>query len=294
MSGAQNRSVLSRETLMLDGLLCLHQAPLKLCVDAAMGGHIVEFSFDGDNALITNAPEVGSTFWPSPQHAWGWPPPKTLDKAPYKVVKSKDHIEIVSDVCEVTGLQLSKSFHLESGRLLIEYEMRNPGDSPLQFAPWEITRIGGGLTFYQSTERPLALSTGTSVEVDGVVWHDYRPEMQEQNEKVFGNGSVGWLANAYQGLLFIKQFEPVNVEAVAQGEAEIEIYGHGDPQNAYVEVEQQGRYQVIPPLEKIKWQVQWLLAPIPEKIDSKVGSNKLVKLVKSMVNDSPFNVSGKP
>lgn len=268
---------------MLDSLICLQEAQLKVCVDANLGGHIIEFSLAGHNALATEGPEVGSTFWPSPQHAWGWPPPKALDKGLYDVVERKKHIELRSAVCERTGLQLKKTFILDAEGLQVDYTMINPGDEPLSFAPWEITRVYGGVTFYQSDEPPLALSTGTAVAKDGYIWHDYHPEMQEQNEKVYGNGSSGWLANAFSGLLLIKEFDPLDVSEVAPGEAEIEIYSHGDPQNAYIEIEQQGAYQRIPPHGQVQWRVRWHLYSLPKDLDVVVGNEKLPELVRALL-----------
>lgn len=264
---------------MTNSLYCLQQAPLKLCVDASMGGHIVEFSHAGANALATSGPEVGSTFWPSPQHAWGWPPPNTLDKAPYTAVQRGPFIEMLSAVCERTGLQLKKGFSLESGRLQVEYTMINASEKPLTYAPWEITRIRGGLTFYQSAEPLLALSTGSAVHANGCIWHHYRPEAQTQNEKLFGNGSSGWLANAHDGLLLIKQFAPVHPSDVAPSEAEIEIYGHGDVQQPYIEIEQQGRYHTLLPKEELQWRVTWYLARLPEQVEVEVGNPRLSQMV---------------
>lgn len=268
---------------MLENLICLHEAPLKICVDASMGGHIIEFSLDGANALATGTPAVGSTFWPSPQQAWNWPPPPALDNAPYEVVQQAPAIELKSSVCNITGLQLSKSFSLSAEELVVEYTMINPGTTALNYAPWEITRVGGGITFYRSEEPILDISTGAAVNAGGHVWHEYQPQTQAENEKVFGNGSSGWLANAYNGLLLIKQFEPVPAAATAPGEAEVEIYGHGDRQQPYVEVEQQGRYQTIAPGEQVKWRVTWRLLAIPAELEVKVGNPQLPKLVETLL-----------
>src|SRR5579864_6948899 len=56
-------------------------------VDAADGGRIITFSFDGRSVLQSreNSPEAyGSSFWTSPQSDWVWPPPRTMDKDPWK------------------------------------------------------------------------------------------------------------------------------------------------------------------------------------------------------------------
>lgn len=269
---------------MVQDIVCLAYGALRLCVDASLGGHIVEFSVDERNALSTQTTAIGSTFWPSPQDAWGWPPLAALDNLPYKVqYKSDKELVLTSGTCSTTGLQLEKRFRFEGGHLEVDYTMINTTDKPMKYAPWEITRIEGGVTFYQSKQKPLAISTGPVAQVGGFIWHEYKPKQQKQNEKIFGNGSVGWLANAYNGLLLVKKFEQVADKDVAPGEAEIEIYGHGDPKNAYIEMEQQGAYQTIAAKKSYQWRVEWYLAALPKGLDIGVGNKELPEAVKALL-----------
>ncbi|MCR6651611.1 MAG: hypothetical protein NVV73_09020 [Cellvibrionaceae bacterium] len=85
------------------------------------------------------------------------------------------------------------------------------------------------------------------------------------------------------GLLLVKQFDPVAAELTAPGEAEVEIYGHGDKYHTYIEVEQQGVYSVIPPGDEIEWQVIWHLTEWSDE-SVKPGSSKLVNQVKALLN----------
>lgn len=248
---------------MLEHWLCVAEGPYQVCVDPQMGGRIVEYSIAGNNALHTEGPAQGSTFWPSPQDDWGWPPPAVLDQDSYTSVVEGNTITLTSDVCPQTGLQVGKRIALLNDRLDITYTMLNPGKSVLRFAPWEITRIGGGETFYQSQQPPLTKSTGRVELSEGFIWHQYSVETQKENEKIFGNDSSGWLANYYRGLLLIKRFPPVAANRTAPGEAEIEIYGHGDKHNPYIEVEQQGEYQDIAPGTSVSWTVAWYLKALP-------------------------------
>lgn len=259
---------------MLEQLICLEQGPYRFCVAPNLGGHIVEYSIEGRNALSSTSPEIGSTFWPSPQQAWGWPPPQVLDKGQYRKTRVTDNeIVLTSEVCPLTGLQLEKRFVLLSDRLEVEYTMINPGKVPLQYAPWEITRVSGGITFYKSEQPPLSQSIGSVQSANGFYWYDYKPQAQTENEKIFANGSAGWLANANAGLLLIKQFAAVASADVAPGEAEVEIYGHGDVEQPYIEVEQQGPYQIIAPAGRVQWAVTWFLREIPASIAITTGFN---------------------
>lgn len=266
---------------MKERLLVLEDGPYRLVVDANLGGHLVEFSINHRNALATGKPEIGSTFWPSPQDAWGWPPPRALDKGPYAVDSLESGIHVSSPVCPQTHLRVWKHFQLLGGYATATYVMRNSGDKPVQYAPWEITRIGGGMTFYETDQTALPRSTGSLVYSQGVAWHLYNPQQQTQHEKVFGNGSRGWLANLYQGLLLVKQFEPVPAEQVAPGEAEVEIYAHGDVDNAYIEMEQQGAYQAMAPGGEIRWRVLWFLQRWEQ--EPVIGSEALLGAVRQIL-----------
>lgn len=219
----------------------------------------MEFSLSGRNALLTQGPEVGSTFWPSPQSAWGWPPPRVLDKAPYSVAVSGNQMVLTSNVCPQTGLRLEKRFELFVDRLQAVYTMINAGDVPVRVAPWEITRIGGGTTFFEGNQPPLSQSNGKLEPAYGHMWHTYDANGQAAHEKVFVNGSSGWLANVHNQLLLLKVFEPLGDDRIAPGEAEIEIYGHGDSATPYIEMEQQGPYQRIEVGQQVQWQVSWVL-----------------------------------
>jgi hypothetical protein len=266
---------------MTERLLLLEDGPYRLVLDADLGGHLVEFSIEGCNALAVGKPEIGSTFWPSPQDAWGWPPPQALDKGPYSIDSLDSGVHVSSPECPQTALRLWKHFELLRGCLTATYVMRNCGDKPVQYAPWEITRIGGGMTFYETDQAALPRSTGQLVYSQGVAWHIYNPHQQVQHEKVFGNGSRGWLANHHEGLLLVKQFDPVPAERVAPGEAEVEIYAHGDPHNPYIEIEQQGSYETMAPGGEIRWQVLWHLQRWDE--EPNIGSETLLGAVRQIL-----------
>jgi hypothetical protein len=266
--------------------LVLESAPFQLVVDANLGGHIVEYNLHGQNCMISGRPEIGSTFWPSPQSAWGWPPPNALDKGSYEIKDIADGILIKSSVCEQTHLCVEKEFHLYPDHLSVAYTLHNCGDKPVQYAPWEITRMGGGLTFYASDQAILPLSTGKVEMEKGVIWHDYHPEQQTHHEKIFGNGSSGWVANAYNQLLLVKKFIPVPSEWVAPGEGEVEIYAHSDLNNRYIEMEQQGRYQHIPPTGSVRWQVMWYLSQWDDKkFPPNSNRVRLVEKVKEVIGN---------
>lgn len=256
---------------------------LQLVVDAGLGGHITRFSLDGVNVLLEEGPEVGSTFWPAPQSLWNWPPPLLLDKGHYQVREIDQDLQLISPVCPETGLQFYKTMRLHADRLTVEYCIANRNGVPVQCAPWEVTRLSGGITFYCSSQPPLARSSGATRYLGGCVWHDYQPHRQTAHEKIFGNGSHGWVANANRGLLLVKRFEPLSVASVAPDEAEVEIYAHAAAGVSYIEMEQQGPYKSISPGERVRWQVDWYLAALPANMLPVAGDARLVEQVQNLL-----------
>ena len=121
---------------------------------------------------------------------------------------------------------------------------------------------------------------------EGHCWlHEYHVEKQKgENQKSFASGSDGWLANVFDGLLLIKRFAKVPLEREAPGEAEIEIYAHGDAAHPYIEVEQQGNYQTLTPGQSSSWTVQWDLLPAPAELIKPFQLAKLAAWIHSTIN----------
>ncbi|WP_053979255.1 hypothetical protein [Marinagarivorans algicola] len=264
--------------------ITIEHGPYTLVVDPAFGARIIAFSVNGKNCLTTTGPQVGSTFWPSPQDFWGWPPPSVLDSQPYQVSSADDTWVFTSEPCPLTQIVLTKMITPAIQGFSIEYRMYNPIDNAqtVTFAPWEITRIAGGLTFYQAASTPLVQSN-LSIEVQGdSFWHHYAPAGLEQNLKLFANNSEGWLANMCNGLLLKKSFPQIAEASVAPGEAEIEIYAHGDPANPYIEIEQQGAYGAIAPGQSTAWAVLWQLKEIDTQAYSREDLLRAVQQLSSV------------
>ncbi len=259
---------------------------VQMAVDAGQGGRIHTFSLDGQNALFTGEPQWGSTFWPSPQQAWGWPPPAVLDSNPYHRVSTAPNLTLQSAPCGETGLQLTKIFKAVGQGFQVTYRMHNASDKPLHYAPWEISRVAGGITFFACSGTPEPQSTLALEKHWDCYWHEYAVATQADNLKAFANGSRGWLANAHNGLLLLKRFEPVALAEVAPSEAEIEIYAHGDAQQPYIEIEQQGPYVTLAPAQALDWSVQWEVYKIPAHIPVAMGSQALYHWVTQLVSQT--------
>jgi Domain of unknown function (DUF4380) len=267
-------------------MLRLQNGLLGMAVDAQTGGRISEFSYQGKNSLYEGEPVWGSTYWPSPQSSWGWPPPAVLDEQPYAIVKeSSSEIVLLSAVCPKTHLQVQKRFVARGHGIAVEYTHTNRSQGVLSLAPWEITRVGGGVTLFIGQSTPIVRSS-LAISNDGNCWwHEYRVENQRgENQKAFASGSDGWLANIYNGLVLLKRFTKVPRHCEAPGEAEIEIYAHGDVAHPYVEVEQQGQYQTIAAGQSNSWTVQWDLLPLPAELMHPLQPAELADWIQSALH----------
>jgi hypothetical protein len=264
---------------------------IELMVDPSIGGRITRFSLSGENILT--GPDVvaggpgsdpnmyGSTFWTSPQSAWGWPPEVAIDAAPHQAEIVDGVLQLASEAGSATGYAVRKRFWTEAERdlIAIEYTLENQS-ATLPAAPWEISRVPKeGFVFFAASAPALPQSNLPSTFRDGVAWVDVTLA-PPADSKLFQDGSEGWLAYVYRDLVFIKTFVDTTADDVAPSEAEIEVFVSGLYE--YAEIEQQGRYAMPPDGADTSWRVNWMLKRLPPTLDASFGSPALVEWVRAV------------
>ena len=270
-----------------DGRHVLAWDDVSFEVDARTGGRVTALRLDGRNLLTgpeIDAGNFGSTFWTSPQSAWGWPPVPEVDHHEYRASIEESAIVMRSAPSASLGVEIEKRFAADRARgaLLFEYRIHNLGALPIQTAPWQITRVGpGGLTFYPSGEGAFPPSNLGVQDALGATWYDYDKASITEHQKHFADGREGWLAHVDRDALLVKTFPAVPRTAHAPGEAQIEIYA--SPAHTYVEVEAQGAYETVEPGGALTWQVVWLARRLPEILPISVGSEALLAHVRALV-----------
>lgn len=281
---------ISTDTLAVDttnASTVLTSHNLTFEVDPEVGGRIVSFKVDGSELLVgknVNADNYGSTFWTSPQSAWGWPPSKQIDKAPYAVKNEGGSLVLTSSLDSIQNVVITKTFKpdLSDTSIVITYSISNQSGKTQKIAPWEITRVAPkGLTLYPagSGKKEGLLVPLTEVK-NGVTYFNHVPEKVPQGvPKLLADGAEGWLAQVSGDLLFIKSFSDVPAGKAAPGEGEIEIYAN--PDGSYIEIEQQGEYKDLPNGETMIWEVKWYLKKLSE--DLKNDPEKIIELVRTTV-----------
>jgi hypothetical protein len=261
--------------------------------DAANGGRIRAFSYEGKNMLSAasvNAINWGTSLWPSPQSAWGWPPSQTLDAAPYNGgIKDDKTIELISEKDSLLGYVFTKTYQSspQDTAILVTYTIANNSDRTQSVAPWEISRVApGGLTLYPTGKGAKQhLLAGLTEDKNGITWfqYDFDKVQFKSSEvpKLIHDGAEGWLAQVNDGILMVKKFEDIPVEKTAPEEGEIEFYAN--PDQSYIEIEQQGPYTSLEPGQSLRWEVKWYLRKLPEGIVAEAGSESLAAYIRNLV-----------
>jgi hypothetical protein len=264
---------------------------LVFAVDAAKAGRIVTFSLAGRNILTAakNSQDNnwGSTFWPSPQSAWNWPPPAELDPNPYTASLSGAVLTMASQTFAALGLSVTKQFSVDAsmGVVTIQYGLVNHGTQPLSVAPWEISRVAaGGLTFFPMGDGSPSKGMQDLLNLQmsgGAAWFAYDASAITNDQKVFADGHEGWIAHVGGNLLLVKVFSDTPAAQAAPGEAEIEIYT--DAGHSYIEVENQGAYVSVAPGATSTWTVRWFLRQLDASVSVLPGSAELLRLVRELI-----------
>jgi hypothetical protein len=260
---------------------------VRLEIDAATGGRVTALRLGGENLLSgssADAANYGSTFWPSPQTAWGWPPVAEIDHGPYRAEVEAAAIVMRSATSPVLGVSVEKRFAADAGRGAVSFDfaIHNRSEAPLQFAPWQITRVPpGGLSLFPTGTGSFSPSNLAVREALGVTWYAFDAAAVTDHQKLFADGREGWLAHVHGDGLLVKTFAVVPRAAQAPGEAQIEIYA--TPAHTYVEVEAQGPYETIAPGAALSWRVVWLVRRLPPEIPRAVGSAPLLDFIRGVV-----------
>jgi hypothetical protein len=248
----------------------LESGEFSLEVDPADGGRVVALRAGEASVIAVRdySPEAyGSSFWPSPQSDWNWPPPASFDKRAWSARIDGD--TLVLDCATDTKLWLSAQQHISAEPLKrafrFDLKLANRGSAPRRVAPWQNTRMRpNGLTFFPSQDPMRSDAQHEIAQQAGLIWFQHDPHARTQGEKFFDDGQEGWLAQLDGDLLFVKTFPDVPKSAQAPKEAEIEIYADGA--GAFVEVEQQGPYAEIPARGISSWVVHWAVRRVPANV----------------------------
>ena len=259
---------------------------VRLELDAAHGGRVTALRL-GDRNLLSGAEvdaiNYGSTFWTSPQSAWGWPPVVELDSAPYVGALDGEAVVLRGPASPALGVSVDKRVEIDRARgaFVLSYGIVNHAVTPVRVAPWEVTRVQpNGLTFFATGAGTYAPSDLPAREQGGVTWVHHDAAVILGHQKLFADTAEGWVAHLDGDALFVKSFALAPRAQHAPGEAQIEIYASS--MHRYVEVEQQGACQTLEPGGALAWRVEWRVRRVPGDLDRALGSAALARLARAV------------
>lgn len=259
----------------------------------ALGGRITSLTIGGHNFLtdsLVNKDNWGSTFWPSPQSNWNWPPPAAWDNKPCTYKLEGNSIKMESKTDPRSGLSVTRIFSADSTKELydLEYIITNHSSTPQKVAPWEVTRVHpNGFSFFPMGKGQLrgGLIPQTRIR-EGICWYIYDQKKipDTGDTQLYSDGSEGWFAAVNGNIILIKKFPDIPLEAAAPKEGEVELYANKDAaRKSYVEIEHQGAYTELKPGQSLSWRMQWLLRKIPPHIKAEPGNPALAAYVRTLV-----------
>lgn len=265
-------------------------ADLYFEVDSARGARITSFKINESELMYVDfqvTDMAGSTFWPSPQSVWGWPPAVNLDSRPYLSKIKGDTILFKGATDTKSQLRFYKSMFASATdtSITIDYVIKNEKSTAQSWAPWEITRVAAtGLTIFSKGSGSVTGDMASRAkEINGLMWYD-QDAYNSPGNKLFCDGQ-GWLAHVTtDNYLFLKKFENIPSNKKAPGEAEIEVYTASD--DSYTELENQGAYTSIASRDSIKWRVKWLARALPASVEVSAGSKSLSDYIAALLKRS--------
>jgi hypothetical protein len=274
----------SSTPVLRSGKYVIELADLAFEVDPAVGGRVTSFALGGKNVLTgadVDSSNWGSTFWPSPQARWDWPPVPELDSQMYTASVEADTLILVSQPGVRAKVRVTKRFRALPAVTALEltYSLQNTDSAPAAWAPWEISRVApGGLTFFPVGKAAVTTALPVMTQ-NGTTWYRHDPASVGSGQKFSGDGSGGFIAHVAGRTLFLKQFLDVTPEQQAPApEAEIELYAA----QGYVEIEPQGPYTMLMPDQSVTWTVRWYLRALPDDITVELGNAQLLQFAQKL------------
>ena len=268
-----------------------------LDVNPMVGARVTSLTFGSTNILVPYAcasydgnstcNDSGSTFWTSPQTAWGWPPLAAIDGNAYTPTVSGNQLTLKGSADATLGAGVTKVISADSGTGWITLTYTIDATKAIQAAPWQITRVPrGGLVLFPLTSiitNSNSFTTWTLSPSGGYEWIDDSTQttVQSPGPKIIADGGVAgqtttWLAYVLGGNLLLIKYPNVQAGSFAPNEGDTEAY----PGAGYIELEAQGTYAPIAAnTSSALWTVQWRVVTVPSGVTVAAASASLLSFV---------------
>lgn len=246
-----------------ENVYTLSLGDLSFSVSAETGGRIVSFR-RGKSELLTadsvNSVYYGATLWLSPQANY-WPPCPAIDKLPYEARIDEEKLSLTSQMGKA-DICITKEFSISAAdtSVCITYKIKNTSDKIQRLAPWDVSRVSGGLSFFPVGEKDDTINKQgipTAYVENGILWFPFVKEKNMPAQKLFNTAKEGWMAHYYKNILFVKCFPDIQVEDIPPGQGEVEFFIATG--GKYIELENHGKYISLSPNQSVEYKQKWFL-----------------------------------
>ncbi len=275
----------------------IEHGKIRIEVKANVGARLNQLYFDNIPLLVSDKEQeeyYGSTWWPSPQRDWHWPPPKSIDEGAYHYKQSATSAKMTSSPLKTSDLRLTKGIEIiNDHKVRFTYEAENISKENKTFGHWEITRLakGGRVIFpagsafgdaefptfpgflYFKKDKNTEKLINPSVDCfDIPIKKGCGTIPHTDKTKLLADGQGGWAAYLNDGILLVKSFENTEIDRLAPTQGEVELFVN--PDLDFIELEEHGAYQTVAPEQTSTWTVDWYMYKYPSNMPHDAASIK--------------------
>jgi hypothetical protein len=261
--------------VMQNGLITMATVP-------AIGGRVMQYDLGNLPSIMVNSSLFGKTYtpaqngywnfggyktWPSPQSAWNWPPPPTLDYGVYTVQEiSQTNDSVALSILSPKEKWLAPNIQFKrratifpgTSRVRMEQTIINQGSASVNWGVWSIAQTNvnhPGKTDYTNywAYFPINLnsvygSSGVSPDNASTAWKGevapgvYGVQFVADNKKIFADPDKGWIAytSLSDSVVFARTFPVFEGMQYPDNGARTTVYVSGSSAPLYMEVEVKG------------------------------------------------------
>ena len=250
-----------------NGSYQLRAGPLTAVVSPDTGGRVTSLRYGGRELLAPRTVDTltfGATFWISPQD-WPWPPPAPMDRRPFRAEVRNDTLWLDGPDAPTWGWHVRKALVARPAdtTLHLHYWLTNRTDTLRRAAPWVVVRLrkGGRAYFPVVGQAPHFDGGVVSQQAEGQYEVRVPAGYRGRAQKISADGADGWVAYDRNGLTLTTYAPNVTADRFAPRAGDVEIYVDDDTD--YVEMEQQGAYEALPPGGTLHYATWWRVRPSP-------------------------------
>jgi hypothetical protein len=289
------------------------EAPVQVIIVPAVGGRIINFSYNNDNILFENAASAGRTlndekgpFWASgyqcdvgPELA-NIPDHPDLWVGPNKWRALHDYsIELTSQTDRKLGIEIDKQIVLapDTGELGIVQRLRNDSPGTKTCCLWDRSLCKGGGFALFPLNKHSRFKAGWSLrgrENGNYVYDGDHPSLPQvhildgvlvtetvgEPSKIGADSDAGWLAYVRGKLLYVKYFPYNRRGTYSDGGNSVEVYFD----QRVAEIEPLSPETKLGPGENFSFPEKWVLIPLKKEVATVQEARELVK----RIPPSPF------